>query len=1051
MAECKSSREAIEMMRIGAGGWLLRFVGLFAWLAVIGFSGASVSAQVLATWTGAGDGSSYSDPNNWSNGVVPINSGTTTYNVLVPNNHNIVFDVAGSISGISYGTGGSITLGNGVAFNVNSVASLGSNIFADGAGTSFTATGVGVSLNNSIRSIATNGAEINYSATQYIKSASGTSVAFHASGAGSTINASQLSTIENASGITFLQGHNTSFIAENGGVLDFSGVQSVVGGVSDHGWTQNLFQIQTGGNIDFSSLASLTRLNQFDVSIANYSLPSLETAEGLTLNLASESTFNTNQLLSISGAQSYLNVSSDSTWNASQLLTLNDSLIYLSSNGTINAPKVNSLANSQVNLDPTKHFNVGSIINVDNTRIGLSDGYQMQIDATSFTRSYAGSSVAFHADGIGTVLNAPAMTSIANTSGIIFNQGHNTTFSATNGGILDFSNVRTIDGGVSGHGWTQNRFLMDSNGYIDLSSVTSLQQLNQFDIEISTYALPALQTAEGWTVNLAVGTTLDTPELQTIAGWSSSIQMPIFSNWNAQNLTTLNDTILNMTIGTSLNAGSLTTFENSAVSLEPGVAFNTGLLENVNNSRFKVAGGAMLQIGAADYTRSIAGSSVAFEATGTGSKIRATDLNTINNTSGIIFNQGHTTSYIAKNSGVLDFSDVTFIDGGSSGHGWTQNLFSASSSGKIYFGDAKAQQNNTFQVDGSGAVLGFKGLELDSNSVMLATNLGRLEMSGDLSHRHTAEANFNFDNGRVWFKDVGVADLEIAGENLGVSTNGLGNFGFQQLRVGSAAGPTKLFLVDNVDNGNRTNGMREVQYLLDVSGQGLLLEYGSNLILNGNDIYISNGVDSFFSARDLFSPGQISVAYGDGFISLTSDRGEISNGDFSGSKEGGRPRGWNVTTPVTSGRIVTVSRPRPGNENNVAVQLYAGSMVELSQNVSTLFDPFYISFDAWAQDDTGTLSLLLDGNLLQSWNYSELGLDDFMSFSVLVDNPNLLGQIDMKLAFQWDATTNYSVILDDIRMTAVPEPSTLFVLLVASTVVACRRRSRATPLTQLAS
>jgi len=59
--------------------------------------------QGVATWTGGGNGTSYSDPNNWNIGAVPINSGGTLYNVVVPNGQNINFDVAGSIRGQQLG------------------------------------------------------------------------------------------------------------------------------------------------------------------------------------------------------------------------------------------------------------------------------------------------------------------------------------------------------------------------------------------------------------------------------------------------------------------------------------------------------------------------------------------------------------------------------------------------------------------------------------------------------------------------------------------------------------------------------------------------------------------------------------------------------------------------------------------------------------------------------------------------------------------------------------------------------------------------------------
>src|SRR5947199_10226023 len=69
----------------------------------------------IATWTGgAGDGK-WSSAGNWSPTVVPANDASNLFNVIVGNSVNLTFDLAAptTINGISFGTGGSLTLGAG--------------------------------------------------------------------------------------------------------------------------------------------------------------------------------------------------------------------------------------------------------------------------------------------------------------------------------------------------------------------------------------------------------------------------------------------------------------------------------------------------------------------------------------------------------------------------------------------------------------------------------------------------------------------------------------------------------------------------------------------------------------------------------------------------------------------------------------------------------------------------------------------------------------------------------------------------------------------------
>ena len=50
-------------------------------------------AQTEAVWTGAAGTSSYNNANNWDILAVPVNNGGVTYNVTIPNDQNVLFDL----------------------------------------------------------------------------------------------------------------------------------------------------------------------------------------------------------------------------------------------------------------------------------------------------------------------------------------------------------------------------------------------------------------------------------------------------------------------------------------------------------------------------------------------------------------------------------------------------------------------------------------------------------------------------------------------------------------------------------------------------------------------------------------------------------------------------------------------------------------------------------------------------------------------------------------------------------------------------------------------
>ena len=288
-------------------------------------------------------------------------------------------------------------------------------------------------------------------------------------------------------------------------------------------------------------------------------------------------------------------------------------------------------------------------------------------------------------------------------------------------------------------------------------------------------------------------------------------------------------------------------------------------------------------------------------------------------------------------------------------------------------------------------------------------------LSGSHCHVHTGEGSFDIENGRVSFIDVEVASLETAGENLGLSTNGLDNFAFQQLVIGNGMTPTTLVLTDAVDNGNRLNGITEVQYLLDINGDGLVLNSGSRLVLNGNDLFVSNGTNSFFSVRDLITPGENSVQFGDGIVALTEDVGGFINPGFESGLTGYQSSGDGTAIVVES----------PFFSGNSVLEMTAGSTIEITQNVSLPSSEFPFFLDAASINSEGTLEVIMDGVIVGTFDASQLGSGTMATISVDVDDPNLLGAIDVPLTIRWDGNAGDQLTIDNLRFSNEADPDSV--------------------------
>jgi len=147
---------------------------------------------------------------------------------------------------------------------------------------------------------------------------------------------------------------------------------------------------------------------------------------------------------------------------------------------------------------------------------------------------------------------------------------------------------------------------------------------------------------------------------------------------------------------------------------------------------------------------------------------------------------------------------------------------------------------------------------------------GTFVFGGDLTYLHKDETLFPLANFRVYFNGRGPQSVEVGGLDVDVYTEFLNNdnFGYGQMIVGRCSQPSVVYMVDHVDNGNRSGGVPEALYLFGKDGQdGLRILYGSTLYMGNLPVYaLIGGVIT--DLRTLFAPGETCIPFDEGTLCL---------------------------------------------------------------------------------------------------------------------------------------------------------------------------------------
>jgi hypothetical protein len=346
-------------------------------VAILAACGAPASAQVTANYTGATNGF-YNTAGNWDIGTVPINSGPTTYNVVIPASRLVNYDVPGAtptIRSLSLPANSTLNVQTGRVLRTTNADTIAGFVSVTGAGASFTGQAGASNLTGGAFQASTTGA-ISLAATSYTTSASGYNV-FRAT-AGGTITAGGLASIQGSSIIG-----TVNVNADGAGVVTLPALTSATGPTTS-GWQLRFFADGAGSRIDIPVLASIA--NRGTIEVAN----------GAVINAGS---FN-----SLVG--DFLHVrAAGSTFNSAPVTAINDGTIWVGDGATYllgSATSYNSLGSG--GYTPFRAYNGGTL-----TASSLA----------SMDLSTSPGTVTIQSDGTNSLLSLPVLNSVlaSNTSG----------------------------------------------------------------------------------------------------------------------------------------------------------------------------------------------------------------------------------------------------------------------------------------------------------------------------------------------------------------------------------------------------------------------------------------------------------------------------------------------------------------------------------------------------------------------------------------------------------------------------------------------------------
>ncbi len=646
---------------------------------------------------------------------------------------------------------------------------------------------------------------------------------FSAAGAGSLLDLSSLRTLRTQ--YCYWPGYDYRYqvTADNFGVVDLSGLQSLTG--PDRSDRLLEFNIQNNGDVRLSGLQQISQYVRFNVALPKYELPALESADHTRFNLADGTVFEAPSL---------------------RMLT-DDCAIGWGFNSEFKAANLRDFEKSTLSLSPGRILTVPGFTNVYGARFQVSGGQSFHIDATSYDTPAAWQwyGTLFSAAGAGSLLDLSSLRTLRTQYCYWPGYDYRYQVTADNFGVVDLSGLQSLTGPDRSDRLLE--FNIQNNGDVRLSGLQQISQYVRFNVALPKYELPALELADHTRFNLADGTVFEAPSLRMLT----------------------DDCAIGWGFNSEFKAANLRDFEKSTLSLSPGRILTVPGFTNVYGARFQVSGGQSFHIDATSYDTPAAWQwyGTLFSAAGAGSLLDLSSLRTLRTQ--YCYWPGYDYRYqvTADNFGVVDLSGLQSLTGPDRSDRLLE--FTVSTGGTLLLGNLELNQYANIQAFDNGSEVRFQGLRFHSPAGLIATGNAHCRVQGDMSYDHSNPNSIVIDGAYFQMDGTQPQRLEVGGKDLGPAGATTRNFGYSQLIVGETNRASVVRLVDAIDNGQRgAGGDPECLYLYGMDGAGLRLLNRSRLILNGLKVYaLVNG--QMQSLASLIPAGTNSAPFDAGLIALT--------------------------------------------------------------------------------------------------------------------------------------------------------------------------------------
>jgi len=550
------------------------------------------------TWTGSGDGKSWTDAANWSNDKVPTASDDVAINlgsnptIQITSGPQSVHSVTSTdpiaISGGSLTVAANSTLSGGLSMTSGS-------LLATGSGTALTV--AGATTISGANLYAQSGGTLSLpNLTAY--SSNGNT--FQADGTGSVLDVSAL--------VTLTQSAGWSIDATNGGKLKLNGLTALT---SVHRIT---IVESSGGTVLDPNLATLTGVNA--------------TLDGTDTQIANSWTTFTGATLKVTGG----------SYTLQGLTDLDLSSLYVESGGTLSLPNLKSYASNGV----FEAEGTGSVLDVS-ALATLTQSGGWSIDATNGGKLKLNGLTALTSvdrititDSNGSTLLDPNVTTLTGVNATLDGTDTQvanswTTFTGATlkltGGSYTLPGLTDLDGAS---------LYVESGGTLSLPNLKSYSSNGVFEADgtgsvLDVSALATLTQSGGWSIDASNGGKLKLNGLTAL----TSVHGIIIQESSGSTLLDPNLTILSgvkVTLGGTDTqvASSWTTFTGGSLTLTGGSLSLAGLTD-VDGSSLSALGGAGLAL---PGLKSYLSAGTTFQADGSGSVLDVSALSTLTQTAG---------------------------------------------------------------------------------------------------------------------------------------------------------------------------------------------------------------------------------------------------------------------------------------------------------------------------------------------------------------------------------------------------------------------------------